>query len=117
MADVVAFIPDLLFGSRVQATLVQAGHEVVLTGSTDAVRVALSDAAVLVVDLTDEQLDGATLVESLSVEGLLSEVRTLAFYSHVNVQARERAVEAGFDLAVPRSRMAREAEELVAGLV
>lgn len=116
MADVVAFIPDLLFGSRVQAMLHQAGHEVVLAASSDAARTALAGARVLIVDLTDERLEGASFVESLSTEGLLGEVHTLAFYSHVNVQARERAVEAGFDLAVPRSRVAREVNKLVAGL-
>jgi hypothetical protein len=42
--------------------------------------------------------------------------RTLGFYAHVDVSARERAEEAGFDLVVPRSRMAREGAALVASL-
>jgi hypothetical protein len=41
----------------------------------------------------------------------------LGFYSHVDVDARRRAEEAGFDLVVPRSRMAREMPELVARLL
>jgi hypothetical protein len=68
---------------------------------------------VLVVDLTSEDLDGARLVESLSGEGELMEIRTLGFYSHVDVRTRERAERAGFDLVVPRSRMARQGDELV----
>ena len=44
-------------------------------------------------------------------------MRTLAFYSHVDAAVRERAEEAGFDLVVPRSRMAREGAELVARLL
>jgi hypothetical protein len=71
---------------------------------------------VLIVDLTDERLDGAGILESLSGDGLLAQVRTLAFYSHVDAAVRTRATEAGFDLVVPRSRMAREAPELLAGL-
>jgi len=35
----------------------------------------------------------------------------------VDVAARERAEQAGFDLVVPRSRMAREGAALVAGLL
>ncbi len=70
----------------------------------------------LVVDLTNEDLDGAALVESLSAAGLLAHARTLGFYSHVDQPVRERAEQAGFDLVVPRSRMAREGAELVAGL-
>jgi hypothetical protein len=47
----------------------------------------------------------------------LKGVHTLAFYSHVDVEARRLAEDAGFDLVVPRSRMAREGPELVARLV
>jgi hypothetical protein len=49
----------------------------------------------------------------LREEGRLGDVRTLAFYSHVDVEVRERAERAGFDLVVPRSRMAREGADLV----
>jgi CheY-like chemotaxis protein len=71
---------------------------------------------VLIVDLTNDELDGATVVRALSQEGELAQMRTLGFYSHVDVRARERAEEAGFDLVVPRSRMSREAPELLASM-
>jgi hypothetical protein len=54
-------------------------------------------------------------VQSLS--DVLGEVRRLAFYSHVDVAVRERAEQAGFELIVPRSRMAREGSALVSQLV
>ena len=41
----------------------------------------------------------------------------LGFYSHVDETARDRGGEAGFDLVVPRSRMAREMPELVRNLL
>ncbi len=122
MARVLALVPDLLFGSRVQGALAGAGHDVELIGGEGRLRERLGDgaapaAAVLVVDLTDADLDGAGLLEALSREGELRDVRTLAFYSHVDAPARERAERAGFDLVVPRSRMAREGAELVTRLV
>ena len=40
----------------------------------------------------------------------------LGFYSHVDVDTAQQAEQAGFDLVVPRSRMAREMPELVARL-
>ena len=49
--------------------------------------------------------------------GELGATRTLAFYSHVDVEVRERAIAAGFDLVVPRSRMNREGAELVTRLL
>jgi hypothetical protein len=126
MARVLALVPDLLFGSRVQGSLTAAGHEVELIGDEDRLRDRLNDpeapaAGVLVVDLTNEDLNGARIVESLSAqggptrtgEGGLTQIRTLGFYSHVDVRVRERAEQAGFDLVVPRSRMAREGPELL----
>jgi hypothetical protein len=121
MAHVLALVPDLLFGSRVRGALRAAGHEVELIADEGGLRERLADpavgaGAVLVVDLTDEDLDGARILESLSSEGGLQRLRTLGFFSHVDTRARERAEEAGFDLAVPRSRMAREGAELIARL-
>jgi hypothetical protein len=121
MARVVALIPDLLFGSRVQAALATAGHEVELLADIARLRDWLAGGeapagGVLVVDLTDDDLDGPALVESLLAEGVLAGVRTLGFYAHVDASVRERAEQAGFDLVVPRSRMAREGAELVSRL-
>jgi CheY-like chemotaxis protein len=120
MAHVLALVPDLLFGSRVQGMLVAAGHEVELIADGPRLRERLKDAvpegAVLVVDLTKPDLDGAALLESLSATGELKQMRTLGFFSHVDASVRERAERAGFDLVVPRSRMAREGAELIGRL-
>ncbi len=117
MARVVALSRDLLFGSQVKGALVAAGHEVELVSDRDRTHERLADApAVLVVDLVDEGLDGAALVEFWAREGALAQTRTLGFYSHVDARARERAEQAGFDLVVPRSRMAREGADLVTRL-
>ena len=121
MARVLALVPDLLFGSRLLGTLNAAGHEVDLVTDAGRLRERLADGiaprpAVLVLDLTDEDFEGAELLESLAGAPGLEGVRTLGFFSHVDTRARERAERAGFDLAVPRSRMAREGGELVARL-
>ncbi len=124
MARVVALIPDLLFGSRVQASLAAAGQEVELIADPARLADRLGDDTrmcdVLVVDLTNPDLDGPALVEALSVDGTLTRapaVRVLGFYAHVDVTMRERAERAGFDLVVPRSRMSREGPDLVASLI
>ncbi|HEV3094708.1 MAG TPA: hypothetical protein VGY30_09365 [Solirubrobacteraceae bacterium] len=111
MARVVAFIPDLLFGSQVQGSLRAAGHEVELVGDGEGVRSAALEAEVLVVDLTHEPAHRIAMFESLGCA--LDDVRTLAFYSHVDVDTRWLAEGAGFDLIVPRSRMAREGVDLI----
>ncbi len=115
MAHVVAFVPDLLFGSQVQGSLRAGGHTVDLVGDEEGVRTGLRSADVFVLDLTDEVARRAGLLESLSRDER-ADVPTLAFYSHVDVEARRLAEQAGCELVVPRSRMAREGAALVSKL-
>jgi CheY-like chemotaxis protein len=117
MARVAALVPDLLFGSKVQGVLEQAGHEVDLVASDVEAWDEVGGIDVLVVDLAAEDVDGIGLLETLATGGELRGVRTLATYSHVDAETRERAQRAGFDLVVPRSRMMREGGALVARLV
>lgn len=109
MARVLAYVPDLLFGSNVVGALQGAGHEVELVSGIGAVDPAVE---VIVVDLTAEPVERVAAVRALDRGG----ARTLAFYSHVEADVRTLAEEAGFDLVVPRSRMAREGAGLVTRL-
>jgi hypothetical protein len=97
MARVALVCPDLLFGSNVEGALRAAGHDV--TRHDDAA--ALDEPDVLVVDL------GAG--DAAPLPG----VPSVGFYSHVDQDTRRRAEEAGFDVVVPRSRMARETAAVV----
>jgi CheY-like chemotaxis protein len=116
VSRVLALVPDLLFGSKVQAMLGAAGHEVEMAQSETDVWDQIAGTDVLVVDLTTEDVDPVSLLDTLRAGGEAGGVRALAFYSHVDVETRRRAEEAGFDVVVPRSRMAREGAELVARL-
>lgn len=106
MARIVAVAPDLMFASRIEATLTAAGHDVELA-ATVAEAPAPEEADLLVVDLDREPAD--------AVVGLGPPV--LGFYAHTNVETRQRAEAAGVDVVVPRSRMAREMPELAARLL
>ena len=114
MARIVAVFDDLLLGSNVLGMLRAAGHEAQLTGPDQA---SPAGAAVLIVDLASTGFDGVELVERLRAGGELEGTRTLGVYSHVDVDTKRRADAAGFDLVVPRSRMAREGAALVERLL
>jgi hypothetical protein len=109
MARVLAFVPDLMFGSGLVASLGGAGHDVSLVSNLDDADPREVD--LLIVDLTVDPVARIAAVKRADLDGA-----TLAFYSHVEQDVRALAHEAGFDLVVPRSRMAREAPELVARL-
>ena len=94
-----------------------AGHTVWRLDTPEQARGAAPESDALVVDLTSEDLDGSVVLESLREDGAVEGVATIGFYAHVDQQTRHRAIEAGFDRVVPRSRMAREAARLVEDLV
>jgi hypothetical protein len=96
VARVVAIAADLMLGSKVEATLSAAGHEVTLAPSL--AEAPLDQAELVVADLEVEN------PEALVGLG----VPVLGYYSHVDVATKEVAEAAGVDLVVPRSRMARE---------
>jgi hypothetical protein len=104
MAQVLALVSDLMLASRVDGALRAAGHEVTVAAAAgpDA-----AEADLIVADL--EAVDAAA-VAALGPP-------TIGFYSHVDVETRRAAEAAGFDLVVPRSRMARELPELAARFV
>jgi hypothetical protein len=92
MARVAVVVPDLLFGSRVQGGVEAAGHELV---AVDA------DPDLVIADV--EEVDPGTITCP----------RRLGFYPHVQPELKRRAFDAGFDIVVPRSRIARELPQLL----
>jgi nucleoside-diphosphate-sugar epimerase len=112
MARVVALLPDLLFGSKVQGMLAAAGHDVTVVGSPAAALEQLGGSDLLVADLCEDAQDRIALLAAAA-----GTTKLLAFYLHTDVETRVRALDAGFDLVVPRSRMAREGAALADGLL
>ncbi len=105
MARVLAVVPDLMLSSKVSGMLGAAGHEVSVVANPP--RPEGFDFDLIVCDL--ESVDPA-VIASLAAPAI-------GFYSHVDVETRDRGREAGLELVVPRSRMARELPDLAASLL
>jgi hypothetical protein len=103
VAKIVAIVSDLMLASRVSESLKAAGHDVsVASNLPDPL-----EAEAIVCDLDTADIDTVSAAP----------VPTLGFYSHVDVDTKQRAEAAGIDLVVPRSRMARELPQLTAKLL
>ena len=96
-----------MLASRIEATLGAQGHEVELASSIEALELSDPGPDVVVADLGEVDSSQLGRVET----------PVLGFYSHVDVETRGRAEQAGVDLVVPRSRLAREMPQLVDSLV
>jgi hypothetical protein len=104
MSRIHVLTDDLLFGSRLQADFSAAGHVVTLGTIPDR------EADAIVADLTHD-------VDARIAALAPPRPPTLAFFSHVEADVRARALAAGVELVVPRSRIAREGQALLAGLL
>jgi hypothetical protein len=105
VARVLAISSDLLLGSKVEAMLRAAGHEVTMAPGLEGA--SLAGTELIVADLDAE--DASALVGH--------GIPVLGYYSHVDVETKQAAEAAGVDLVVPRSRMARELPELATKLL
>ena len=105
MAHVLSISTDLMLGSKVEAQLSAAGHEVT---TASAIEETTWDGKDLIVADLDVENPEALVGLGMPV---------LGYYSHVDVETKEAAEAAGVDLVVPRSRMARELPDLAKRLL
>src|SRR4051794_10073693 len=88
VAKIVAIVSDLMLASRVSESLKAAGHEVsVAPGLPDPLE---AEAIVCGLDTADLDAVAATTLP------------TLGFYSHVDIETKQKAEAAGLNLVVPR---------------
>jgi hypothetical protein len=106
VARILAVAPDLMFASRIEATLGAAGHDVELASSVSEAT-EMETVELVVVDLDREPAERAVELGA----------PVLGFYAHLNTETRVAAEAAGVDVVVPRSRMAREMPALVERLL
>jgi hypothetical protein len=105
VASVLSISNDLMLGSKVEAQLSAAGHEVTTSPSIEE---STWDGKDLIV--ADLDVENPEALVGLGIP-------VLGYYSHVDVDTRQAADAAGIDLVVPRSRMARELPALAERLL
>ncbi len=109
MAAILAFVPDLMFGTRIQDTARRLGHTIEMLEPGDDPDAAVARLApVLVIVALDAPGWDRAVAAARSKGG-----RVLAFGSHKNVELMRAAKSAGCDEVLARSRMAAELPALL----
>lgn len=114
---VLAAVTDLFFKARITATAVGAKAEIAYaTSAADmAEKARAGPVDLIVVDLNANGFDPVALVRDLRAEPTLSDVPIVGFLSHVQVDLKAAAEEAGVTEAMPRSRFVERLPQLLAG--
>jgi DNA-binding response OmpR family regulator len=107
---IVAFVADLMFASRIEATLLPAGYEVAVIEELPALDDALTTrpAALVILDLHAGAAP-SEVIERCTAAG----VPVLAFGRHTEPALLRSAREAGAAESVPRSTFVEELTALV----
>ena len=121
MADAIALIDDIFFLAKVHETAKHTGVklETAATGEQLLKAAAASPAALILVDLNARQ-GALDAVEQLcasnsAMNGQGNPRRVIAFLSHVQTDLAERALAAGCQDVMPRSKFTQNLPEILRG--
>jgi|ERR1044071_1002820 CheY-like chemotaxis protein len=114
---VIAAVDDMFFASKIRAVAEHLGLNVRFVRSADeALAAARIDAPSLIIaDLHAQKCDPFGLAEQLKMDETLRAVPLLGFFSHVQTELQQRAVQAGYDRVMPRSAFSKNLAEILGG--
>lgn len=104
---IAALVDDLFFSSKISATAKQVGSDIVFCRSAESVP---ADAGRICVDLNAGTFDPVEEIKKLKRS---HPAPIVAFLSHVQVDLKRRAEEAGSDEVMPRSTFVQRLPEIL----
>jgi len=114
MATVVVAVSDVFFLAKVHDAVKQAGAELKLARTVEeGLAAAWAGADMVVVDLNDQGLAALELVGALRAEEAFGELPIVGFLSHVQVDLKAQAEEAGVTEVVARSVFSAKLPEIL----
>jgi len=114
---IIAAVDDMIFAAKIKGTAAAVGAEVEVVRSADAAVAAVErqPAALLIVDLHSEKCAPFELAARVKADQKLAGVTLMGFFSHVNIELRQRALATGFEQVLPRSAFVKRLGEILTG--
>ncbi len=109
MAGILALVPDLMFGTRIEDTAKQLGYVVDFVAPEEDPEAAIARVSPSLVVVALDAPRSMQVIEA----GKRAGAHVLAFGSHKNVELMRAAKAAGCDQVVPRSQMAADLPNLL----
>jgi len=113
---VLAAVSDFLFSTRINEAARELGMEVYfLRRQNEAFREFTVKPELMIVDLNNTMLDTIELITKMKRDPELSSVPILGYLSHVQLQLKQKAEQAGCSLVVPRTVFADKLKRFLEG--
>jgi PleD family two-component response regulator len=111
---IVAVLDDLFFTVKIMDAAKRAGMEIVFVkDAAKVMELAQELPALMIFDLNARAVNSVALIRKLKEEPATRGVELLGFVSHVQVDLKKDALEAGADIVLPRSRFSTDLPEIV----
>ena len=112
---IATLVEDLIFRSKIETTAKQLKIGVVtLNGGEPEIAGLVGKSALVILDLNHKKVDAVAWLKAFKGNAATARVPVLGFLSHVQVDLKQRAVDARCDLVVPRSIFSAQLPELLA---
>lgn len=114
---ILAIVDDIFFAAKIRGTAEQYGSKVIFPKSPrEAFDVAFENRPIVIIsDLQANNIDPFEFAGQVKACGSLQAVPLVGFFSHVNVEIREKAKKAGYDFVIPRSVLSKDLPQIVQG--
>ena len=114
---VIAIVDDLFFASKIRGTAEGLGVPVSFPRTLDSlIEAANSEPPGLIIcDLNATRIDPIGLSARLKTDDVLRSIPLIGFFSHVDTELQQRALDAGFDRVLPRSAFTSKLPQIIQG--
>ena len=115
---VIAVVDDLFFASKIRATAQAVNVQLTFARGLDQLMTSAAEFKpdLIVIDLHSQKVDALSLAQSLKSSDDLKSIPLLGFFSHVETELQQSALEAGFDRVIPRSLFSRDLAIILKGV-
>ncbi len=114
---VMAIVDDMFFASKIRATAEALSVDITFPRTQEIAVEKLREnkPRLVICDLQNQRVDSVEFAQKLKSDPELESVPLLGFFSHVEVELQQRALEAGFARVIPRSQFARDLGVILKG--
>ena len=113
---IVAVLDDLFFTVKILDAAKRSGLEIVFVKEEARVlELANELPAVIIFDLNTKAVDAVKLIQQLKSASDTKDISLIGFVSHVQVELKNRAQQAGADVVLPRSTFSEKLPAILEG--
>jgi CheY-like chemotaxis protein len=114
---IIVAVDDMFFAAKISGTAAGIGKTIERVNSAEAIRQAVEERqpSLVIIDLNAAKFDAIALIEWVKAQFQAPPVFIIGFLSHIQVDLKHRAEEAGCDLVLPRSVFSQKLVEILSG--